>query len=266
MREKRNFVEQVRRLAPDIEAPDHLWDALGSSSPTSGPNDAQRRAEVLAALLAQPQPASPMAAAIWREFALLPLSSLVLAAVLSLAMVGVELLAPPLVVRGHVLVWMGLAAPWLGMLWGLTVAPARKGPWADWQAIAPLRFELRMTVRLGTLALVSLLVAALLRVGAGAPGTLVLSWLGPFMLGAVLMVALAWRWGAAAALAASALAWGIPVSFGLMSAHGLLPAGSTLVSYVLASPGSQAPQAAMLALSIVIAMWMLRRSAGWRSN
>ncbi len=266
MRDEERFIEEVRRLAPEIAQPGRLWHGLQSAGEDEAAGDDARHRQVLRALLEEPPAPAPVAGAILGELTLLPLPSLVLAAGLSLAILLLELLTPPPVVRGQALAWMGLAAPWLGMLWGLIVLPTRRGAWDDWQVIAPLSFELRMAVRLGIVALVSLLVASALALAGPAAGgslALVLSWAGPFALGAVLMVALAWRLGAALAVSLSALAWGVPVGIGILAPDGLLRAGSALVGYVLAAPEAQLPAALMLALSALIAIWLVRRGASW---
>lgn len=263
MREREAFEEDLKRIAPDVAQPDLLFKAL-SAAQAEVPADAGRHQEILSALLGRPA-RIPLVTAVWREFALLPLPSIGLAAGLSLVMLLFELLAPPIEVRGHALAWIGLAAPWLGMLWGIAVLPARRGAWADWQAIAPLSFALRMVVRLGTLALVSLVVSSFLVVS-GTVGALVLSWAGPFVLGAVLMAALAWRFGAVTAVTVSALAWGIPTAIGVMASAGLLHVGSAWAGYVMAEPGTQLPEAAMLALAVLIGAWLVRRGGAWMSN
>lgn len=273
MREKASFTEDLRGTISDARS-ERLWEALRAAAPDPQTDAAQteRGQAILMTLLAEPTASSSMASALWREFRLLPVSGLALTSGLTLLALTLELLVPPPVVRGRTLAWIALAAPWLGVLWGLTVAPLRHGAWSDWRAMAPLRIELLMVSRLGAVAAVSVLIAATLALGGVPSGTtaltLALSWAGPFALGAVLMVLFTWRFSAALALTLSAAAWGVPLVVAVTSNGRLALAGAALTGYVpsLGGGGALALDSLMLLAACALGVWLARRGAAWILN
>lgn len=225
MKDKADFLRELEALAPDLAEPEHLWEAFRQAAPAStqggvpDPRDARDRfADVRRALVETPPPTGSLAVAWVMELRLIPLRTVSIALLTTAAMIALTVFAPPLRLPGHPLAWSGLLAPSVGFLWGLSLARQARGPWADWEAMAPLGPGPRTLATLSLVTFVALFVSALLALfethvrGMATMG--ILSWVGPFALGSTLTIVLDHRWGAQVALLAGGLLWGVPLMLG----------------------------------------------------
>ena|GEM_PF-5443371 len=268
MKDHDGFIREVGRLAPDLTRAERLWEALraGDPAPEADAARSERGRAILASLLTSPQDRTPLWEALRWEIRLLAGSSMAVTGALTVILVLFVTAGPQNWLHGQALAWVALGSPWLGMLWGLTVTPARRGAWADWQAMAPLSWEVRLISRLALLGLVSLAMASIIASagirGIGA-GVVILSWIGPFGLGSVAMVALTWRFGVSTALLVSAGGWAL-----LMMGEVGSTAHSTAANEALGMPGPvlASVEGTMLAVALGLALWLARRGSSWTSD
>ena len=274
MRGKKDFVDEVSRLAPDIGDLGRLYDGFQAAAPQV-PEDLPRSEtaeRVLARVMDDAPEALSLGRALLLEVRAMPVATIWLAMGFTLGLVLAETLAPPIALRGETLAWVALAAPWLGMLWGIAVVPTDDGAWADWRAMAPVSQELLLVGRLGLAGLVSLVVAAVLPFVGGAralpAGIAVLSWMGPFALGLALMVFLLWRWNTVTAFTVSTIVWGLPVVAALAASGQTVGGPVKLLTYPFATTGSALIpiDALMLAAACVLIIWLVRRGSAWTLN
>jgi hypothetical protein len=269
--ERDRVVAELRELSPEVEGADALWHALAAAIPVE-PAIPDELGRIRRALLAQPRPRASPLLAWWREFGVMPGRAVGSAAATTAGVLALYAFAPSVSVAGHRLAWVGLAGPWLGVLWSLAVPPPSEGPWADWETMAPLGRAARTLVGL-------VLVAALAAVCAGLNALwrptalsggwpLLLPWAGPFSLAAVGAMALAWRWGTGTAVAVSTAVWGAPLVFGAAMAPNAWGIARWFMGYALSPEGGPATavDTASFAAACLIAAWTVWGRGTWRSD
>jgi hypothetical protein len=269
--DRERFTAEIRDLAPDVDRPAVLWAALAALAPQEDARSGELAA-IREDLLRGGARGSPFAAW-WQEFGVMPGRAIGVAAATTLGVLALYVAAPKVEVSGHPLAWAGLFGPWLGLLWSLALSPAGDGPWADWEAMAPAGPALRAASGLAIVAAVAAVVGGAMAVLSphGEAWPALLTWAGPFSLGAVGALALAWRWGIGTAVAVSAAVWGVPAALGTGLAPGAWGVARWLLWYGLAPAGGRVPQAdvvclALAALAALAALWLAGTGPKWTST
>jgi hypothetical protein len=195
----------------------------------------------------------------WRMLFNRKAALLLLGMLIAIVMAFIEPLIPGL---GE-LTWWGILAPWAGFLAvPLLARTSDEGPWAEWEAAAPLDSSVATIILWFTVLLgVSMVMLPVSWASAGSitlGSHLGLIWLGPYALTSLVTILLARRTGMVWAVLISAVFWGVQLVAG--ATLGWDGAGSGWL-WFLNLRGQIWPDGLALAVAIVLAGWQFTRQA-----
>lgn len=263
MRNRDGFRDELAALDPALSSlADTLWEGLGEGS---GGRERRLQRRVWRRLLAS-RSTLGVALALWGASWRMLLgrkAALLCVGMLSAIVVG---LSEPLIPGHGALTWWGLLAPWTGFLaLPLLARPAEPGPWADWEAAAPVdpvvaTTVLWFTVLLGVGGLilpVSWMVTGSISLGSH----LGLIWLGPYALTSLATVLLAPRTGVLWAMVIPGAFWSMQLVAGAVLGWNGAGAGWL---WFLNLRGHIWPDGLALAIAIAWGGWQItRRAVRW---